>query len=193
MIHHVSVGSNDLRRAKAFYLPLLALIGFRVIKETDKAAHFDASEIVFSIETPVDGSLATSGNGVHIAFQAPDRETVRRFHAAALAAGGTDEGWPAIRENYNAHYYAAFVRDPDGNKIEAVTFTARDSYGLQAATSRSSVSLGTVAKRGTNWQAHFPLRRVRFRLSRLAFAGTFLLYSLTILSHHAEQPRIASY
>lgn len=130
MIHHVSLGSNDLRRARAFYQPLLALIGFRLIKETDKAAHFGASEISFSIETPANGLAATAGNGAHVAFQAPDRETVRRFHATAMAGGGTDEGLPGIRDGYNANYYAAFVRDPDGNKIEAVTFTARESYGL---------------------------------------------------------------
>src|SRR6201990_279677 len=121
MIHHVSVGSNHFPRAKAFYRPLMALIGFRLLKETDNAAHYGVSDIVFSIETPVDGNPATAGNGVHIAFQAPDRETVRCFHATALAAGGTDEGPPGIRENYNANYYGAFVRDLDGNKIEAVT------------------------------------------------------------------------
>jgi catechol 2,3-dioxygenase-like lactoylglutathione lyase family enzyme len=135
MIHHVSVGSNDLPRAKAFYQPLMALIGFRLLKETDKAAHYGASDIVFSIETPADGHPATAGNGVHIALQAPDRETVRCFHATALAAGGKDEGPPGIRGNYNANYYGAFVRDLDGNKIEAVTFTARESFGLQSLNS----------------------------------------------------------
>lgn len=134
MIHHVSIGSNDIERSKAFYRPLMRLIGFRLLKETDKAAHFGASDIVFSIETPLDGHPAAAGNGVHIAFQAPDRETVRFFHASTLAAGGTDEGAPGIRENYNENYYGAFVRDPDGNKIEAVTFTARESYGLQTET-----------------------------------------------------------
>jgi catechol 2,3-dioxygenase-like lactoylglutathione lyase family enzyme len=131
MIHHVSVGSNDLPSAKAFYRPLMALIGFRLLKESDNAVHFGASDIVFSIETPIDGRPAVPGNGVHIAFQAPDRESVRRFHATAIAAGGTDEGAPGIRENYNANYYGAFVRDLDGNKIEAVTHTARESFGLR--------------------------------------------------------------
>ena len=128
MIHHVSVGTNDIKRAKAFYDPLMSLIGFRILKESDKSVHYGASDIVFSLETPTDGSPATAGNGVHIAFQAPDRETVRRFHEMALANGGTDEGAPGIRENYNANYYGAFVRDLDGNKIEAVTFTARESF-----------------------------------------------------------------
>ncbi|WP_349631460.1 VOC family protein [Bradyrhizobium sp. BR 10289] len=126
----MSVGTNDVRRARAFYDPLMALIGFRVLKSSDRSVHYGASDIVFSLETPADGQPASAGNGVHVAFQAPDRETVRRFHATALAHGGHDEGAPGIREQYNANYYGAFVRDLDGNKIEAVTYTARESFGL---------------------------------------------------------------
>src|SRR4051812_41336114 len=128
MIHHVSLGTNDAVRATTFYDPLMALIGFRALKSSATAVHYGCSDIQFSLETPANGAPASVGNGVHVAFQAPDRETVRRFHATALALGGTDEGAPGIRANYNAHYYAAFVRDPDGNKIEAVTMTARESY-----------------------------------------------------------------
>jgi catechol 2,3-dioxygenase-like lactoylglutathione lyase family enzyme len=128
MIHHVSVGTNDIHRAKVFYDPLMQLIGLRLIKQSGLALHYGASDIVFSIETPINGGAASAGNGVHVAFQAPDRETVRRFHEFAIAHGGTDEGGPGIREKYNANYYAAFVRDPDGNKIEAVTHTARESF-----------------------------------------------------------------
>jgi catechol 2,3-dioxygenase-like lactoylglutathione lyase family enzyme len=130
MIHHVSLGTSDVARARAFYDPLMALIGFRLIKLSDTALHYGASDIVFSLETPVDGKPAHAGNGIHVAFQAPDRETVRRFHETALRHGGADEGQPGIRANYNANYYGAFVRDPDGNKIEAVTFTARESFHL---------------------------------------------------------------
>jgi catechol 2,3-dioxygenase-like lactoylglutathione lyase family enzyme len=129
MIHHVSIGTNDLKRAKAFYDPLMSLVGFRLLKLSEKAAHYGASDIVFSLDTPVNGAPATAGNGVHIAFQAPDRETVRRFHETAIENGGADEGAPGIRENYNANYYGAFVRDPDGNKIEAVTHTAQERMG----------------------------------------------------------------
>ena len=128
MIHHVSVGTNDMKRARAFYEPLMSLIGFRMLKSSDKAVHFGSSDIVFSLETPINGLRAAPGNGVHIAFQAPDRQTVRRFHETAIANGATDEGAPGIRENYNANYYGAFVRDLDGNKIEAVTFTARETF-----------------------------------------------------------------
>ena len=94
-------------------------------------SHYGASDIVFSVERPVDGLPAAPGNGIHIAFQAPDRETVRRFFESALANGGADEGAPGIRANYNANYYAAFIRDPDGNKIEAVTYTARGKFWLE--------------------------------------------------------------
>ena len=128
MIHHVSVGTNDMKRARAFYEPLMSLIGFRMLKSSDKAVHFGSSDIMFSLETPINGLRAAPGNGVHIAFQAPDRQTVRRFHETAIANGATDEGAPGIRENYNANYYGAFVRDLDGNKIEAVTFTARETF-----------------------------------------------------------------
>ena len=127
MIHHVSLGSNDVKRARAFYDPLMSLIGLRLLKHSERSLPYGASEIIFSIETPTDGQPTTVGNGVHVAFQAPDRETVRRFHSTALANGGVDEGAPDIRENYNANYYGAFVRDLDGNKIEAVTYTARES------------------------------------------------------------------
>jgi len=128
MIHHVSLGSNDVNSARAFYDPLMSLLGLRLLKHSDRSLHYGASDIIFSIETPIDGLPATAGNGAHVAFQAPDRETVRRFHATALALGGADEGPPGIRDNYNANYFGAFVRDLDGNKIEAVTYTARESF-----------------------------------------------------------------
>ena len=65
------------------------------------------------------------GRGFHIAFAAPSHEAVERFHAAALSAGGIDEGKPGIRENYAFNYYAAFVFDPDGHRIEAVVYPPR--------------------------------------------------------------------
>ena len=96
MIHHVSIGTNDIKRARAFYEPLMSLIGFRILKSSDKAVHFGSSDIMFSLETPINGLRAAPGNGVHIAFQAPDRQTVRRFHETAIANGATDEGAPGI-------------------------------------------------------------------------------------------------
>jgi catechol 2,3-dioxygenase-like lactoylglutathione lyase family enzyme len=124
MIHHVSVGTSDVARARAFYDPVMALLGFRSLKDHKDSANYGIGEIMFSVETPVDGNPASAGNGVHICFQALDRGMVQEFHRIALAHGGTDDGPPGVRHQYDAHYYGAFVRDPDGNKIEAVTFSA---------------------------------------------------------------------
>jgi catechol 2,3-dioxygenase-like lactoylglutathione lyase family enzyme len=125
MIHHVSLGTNDLRRARAFYDPVLALLGLRLLRQDDKSLDYGVGAVLFSLETPVNGKAATPGNGVHIAFTAEDPSMVDEFYRVALEHGGTEDGPPGLRPEYNAHYYGAFVRDPDGNKIEAVTHSAR--------------------------------------------------------------------
>ncbi|HKY80385.1 MAG TPA: VOC family protein [Sphingobium sp.] len=125
MIHHVSVGTNDVARARGFYDPLMTLLGYRNLRDHPHSLDYGVTDVVFSLETPVNGEPATAGNGVHICFEAANRETVRAFHRLALELGGTDEGVPGVRPNYDAHYYGAFVRDLDGNKIEAVTFSAK--------------------------------------------------------------------
>lgn len=121
MIHHVSLGTNDVARSRAFYDAVLAVLGLRLLKASDGSADYGVSAVLFSLETPVDGKPATAGNGVHIAFDAGGRATVDEFHATALRHGGTDAGAPGLRPEYDPHYYGAFVLDPDGNKIEAVT------------------------------------------------------------------------
>jgi catechol 2,3-dioxygenase-like lactoylglutathione lyase family enzyme len=120
-IHHVSVGVNDVARAKAFYDPLMKLLGLNVLQSDDESVDYGDRQLVFSLETPTDRQRATPGNGVHIAFAAPDRETVDAFHREALRLGGRDAGAPGLRPQYSPTYYGAFVFDPDGNKIEAVT------------------------------------------------------------------------
>jgi catechol 2,3-dioxygenase-like lactoylglutathione lyase family enzyme len=125
VIHHLSLGTNDAERARAFYDPLMALLGLRLVKQDSAGVHYGTGEILFSLVTPVDGSRAKPGNGAHVAFAARDRAMVQEFHRIALAQGGTEDGAPGLRPSYDAHYYAAFVRDPDGNKIEAVTHAAR--------------------------------------------------------------------
>lgn len=124
MIHHVSVGTNDLARATAFYAPIMDLLGLRLLHQSEQSIDYGTGEIVFSVELPVDGEPATVGNGVHVAFVARDQAMVRRFHALALANGGSSDGEPGLRPIYDPNYFGAFVRDPDGNKIEAVTFAA---------------------------------------------------------------------
>jgi catechol 2,3-dioxygenase-like lactoylglutathione lyase family enzyme len=124
MLHHVSIGTSDLQRAGAFYDPVMNAVGLRRTFEADEAIGYGAGITSFSINTPSDGQPATSSNGVHIAFEVEKRASVDAFYDAALANGGTGDGPPGLRPEYDANYYAAFVRDPDGNKIEAVTFVA---------------------------------------------------------------------
>jgi catechol 2,3-dioxygenase-like lactoylglutathione lyase family enzyme len=120
-IHHVSVGVNDVARSKAFYDPLMQLLGLRVRQADDESVDYgDDAGLVFSLETPTDKRPATAGNGVHIAFTARDREVVNGFYELALRLGGRDAGPPGPRPQYSDDYYGAFVLDPDGNKIEAV-------------------------------------------------------------------------
>jgi catechol 2,3-dioxygenase-like lactoylglutathione lyase family enzyme len=124
MIHHLSVGTNNLERARGFYNAVFAVLGLRLLKEDDKSLDYGTGAVLFSLETPVDGKPAAPGNGVHIAFMAIDPAMVDEFYRVALEHGGRDDGSPGLRPEYNPHYYGAFVRDPDGNKIEAVTHSA---------------------------------------------------------------------
>ncbi|RHW18805.1 VOC family protein [Sphingomonas gilva] len=124
MIHHLSVGTNDTARARTFYDPVMAVVGLRRMDADSESLDYGIGAFLLSIETPVDGNPATPGNGVHIAFTAEDRAMVDRFYRTALDNGGSDAGAPGLRPEYNANYYGAFVRDPDGNKIEAVTYSA---------------------------------------------------------------------
>ena len=124
MIHHVSVGTSDIKRSRAFYDPVLKILGLRLLSADDESADYGTAAVLFSVETPVDGRSASAGNGVHVAFQADHRKTVREFHQVGLANGGADGGAPGLRPAYDANYFGAFLLDPDGNKIEAVTFSA---------------------------------------------------------------------
>ena len=125
MIHHLSLGTNDIERARAFYDPVLAVLGVRCLAANEQGLGYGAATMVFSLERPFDGRAATVGNGVHVAFAAESRAMVDEFHRTALAHGGTDDGAPGLRPQYDPNYYGAFVRDPDGNKIEAVTYSAK--------------------------------------------------------------------
>jgi catechol 2,3-dioxygenase-like lactoylglutathione lyase family enzyme len=125
MIHHLSLGTNDAERARAFYDPVLAVVGIRRMKMRDGSVDYGIGALLFSLEKPKDGKPATVGNGVHIAFMAENRGMVDEFYRTALANGGEDAGPPGLRPEYDLNYYGAFVRDPDGNKIEAVTFSSK--------------------------------------------------------------------
>ena len=119
---YLTLGINDLDRAARFYDAALAPLGLvrRATEPTEVGYGFAADRRSrIWITRPYDGKPATVGNGSMIALDAPSRATVDEFHRAGLAAGGTDEGAPGLRP-YGPTFYAAYLRDPDGNKISAV-------------------------------------------------------------------------
>lgn len=120
MLHHVSFPVRDLALSGAFYDAALGALGFRRVFEDDTAIGYGLvdDEDLFCLKLRDDASAASAG--FHLAFAAPDRPAVDRFHANALAVGGSDNGAPGLRTDYGAHYYAAFLIDPDGHRIEAV-------------------------------------------------------------------------
>lgn len=110
LIDHISLVVADYDACRRFYGAVLDVLGVPLV---EGEGYFFADELFVSPGEPLTGRA-------HIAFQAADEETVQRFHAAALAAGGRDNGAPGYRD-YHPGYYAAFVLDPEGNNIEAVT------------------------------------------------------------------------
>jgi len=124
MIDHVSVAVRDLAAATRFYETLLAAIGFAKLEARPATVGFGKKYPEFWINLRA-GGIAPS-NGAHVCFRARTTEMVDAFHAAALAAGGADDGKPGVRQQHSEGYYAAFIRDPDGNRIEAVTFVGKE-------------------------------------------------------------------
>ncbi len=125
MFHHVSLGTNDLSRARAFYDPVLATLRIQLIRQEGHELVYGTNVYLISVIRPMNGKPATVGNGSHVAFSAYDRVMVDAFYSVALEHGGTSDGPAGIRPEYDSHYYGAFVLDPDGNKIEAVTYAAK--------------------------------------------------------------------
>ena len=119
IISHISLGSNDFERAVAFYNKVLPTLGCKCIMEHPGAVAFGKLYPEFWVQIPYDGQPASVGNGSHIGFMAPNRESVHAFYEAAIAAGATEDGPPGPRPEYGEPYYGCFVRDPDGHKIEA--------------------------------------------------------------------------
>ncbi|MGH8719685.1 MAG: VOC family protein [Burkholderiales bacterium] len=119
ILSHVSIGTIDFTRSVSFYEKVLAPLGCKRILEHPGAVAFGKDLPEFWVQTPIDGKPASIGNGTHFGFVAPNKEAVHAFFAAALAAGGKDEGAPGPRPDYGEPYYGCFIRDPDGHKIEA--------------------------------------------------------------------------
>lgn len=123
MYDHLSIGVSDLDRAVALYDAALAPLGIARLWRSPRAAGYGPAgftgEAPLALVVPRQGSAAPS-SAFHLALSAPSRDAVRAFHRAALAHGATDEGPPGVRAHYHPAYFAAFIVDPDGNRIEAV-------------------------------------------------------------------------
>jgi catechol 2,3-dioxygenase-like lactoylglutathione lyase family enzyme len=124
MIDHVSVGVSDLERAGRFYELALAPLGLSRLVIRPKTIGFGKNYPEFWINFRDEMPRVAPDSGVHICLRAKSAGDVDAFHAAALSAGGRSDGAPGLRPHDRVHYYAAFVIDPDGNRIEAVTFPA---------------------------------------------------------------------
>jgi catechol 2,3-dioxygenase-like lactoylglutathione lyase family enzyme len=121
---HICVGANDLSKSKKFYDAALATLGINNLGPMGETGIlYGAQGPEFLVTKPRDGSPATAANGGTIGFVAPTRAAVHAFHAAAMANGGTDEGGPGPR-SFTPTAYAAYARDPDGNKLCAYCFAA---------------------------------------------------------------------
>jgi catechol 2,3-dioxygenase-like lactoylglutathione lyase family enzyme len=124
MISYISIGSNDVERSCRFFDAALAPLGYARTFSAGGWAGYGLGGKREGLELyicpPYDGKAATFGNGSMLAFNASSREAVDAFHAAALKAGGTDEGAPGVRAQYDPSAYLAYVRDPEGNKFAAI-------------------------------------------------------------------------
>ena len=126
MFSHVTLGTNDFARAKPFWQAVTSVLELPVLFEYPGGiAYGTPTGPKIFIGPAFDGNPATNGNGTHVAFLAKTRAVVDAFHAAAMANGGTDEGAPGPRPHYHPNYYGAYVRDPDGNKLQAVCHSSK--------------------------------------------------------------------
>ena len=133
MFSHVTLGVNDIDKAVKFYDAVLATLGQKRFDKEDEFAGYGEFDDVgigtLWILKPTDGKPAASGNGTNVALLAQSRAAVEAFHAAALENGGVDEGEPGVRPEAHDNFYAAYVRDPDGNKLLAVCHAAVTAEG----------------------------------------------------------------
>jgi catechol 2,3-dioxygenase-like lactoylglutathione lyase family enzyme len=119
MFDHVSIGVRDVARSRAFYDAALKPLGYSCLSADDASLGYGAAAVALWINRSDNPVPADTASGLHFCFAAPTRASVAAFHKAALAVGGKDNGPAGLRADYGDNYYAAFVIDPDGYRIEA--------------------------------------------------------------------------
>ncbi len=125
MLDHVSIGVRNLAITKRFYDAALQPLGYECLSEGDASLGYGKGAVVLWISVTERPVPADAQSGLHFCLSAPNRRSVDSFHAAALQAGGRDNGAPGVRTDYDPGYYAAFVVDPDGYRLEAMTHEPR--------------------------------------------------------------------
>lgn len=126
MINHVSIGVRDIARAQRFYGAALKPLGYTCLSKGEGSLGYGRNQVAFWVSVVARPVPADDQSGVHFCFTAPTRTSVDAFHAAALSAGGRDNGKPGLRTEYNPNYYAAFAIDPDGYRVEAYCAQTKD-------------------------------------------------------------------
>ncbi|MBS0548163.1 MAG: VOC family protein [Proteobacteria bacterium] len=126
MFSHVTIGTNDIAKAKPFYDALMAALDLVQHAAYPEAIGYGrpGGRPQLWVLRPADKKPASAGNGITVGLEAADRTSVDAAYKAGLAAGGTDEGAPGLRKHYHPNYYGAYLRDPDGNKICVVCHKA---------------------------------------------------------------------
>lgn len=119
MLHHLSLGVHDLELSAKFYDAALGALGYRRVFEDDTAIGYGLVDDEDLLCLKLRDDARPPGAGFHLAFSAPSKAAVHDFHTAGLQSGGQDNGGPGFRPDYGEHYYAAFLVDPDGHRIEA--------------------------------------------------------------------------
>jgi len=119
MIDHISIGVHDIARAKRFYDAVLKPLGYECLSEGEGSLGYGRDAVALWIGAAERPVPPDDKSGLHVCFAAPTRNSVDTFHQAALVSGGRDNGKPGLRADYGSDYYAAFVVDPDGYRIEA--------------------------------------------------------------------------
>lgn len=129
LMSHISIGTDQLDRAIAFYDKVLGAIGAkRILDIPGIAVGYGRGYPEFWVQRPFDGKKAETANGMHFAFMVDGPEQVKAFYQAAMDAGAKDDGAPGPRPDYGDDYYCCFVRDPDGHKIEATFLDESKSH-----------------------------------------------------------------
>jgi len=137
MLHHVSVGVLNVERAATFYDPVLGALGYKRIMEfLPYAIGYGETRPEFWVQLPHNQNAASVGNGTHVGFIARSKGAVNKFHEAALAHGGSNNGEPGPRADYGPDYYGAFVFDLDGNKLEATLHSLPIAKAAKQATKK---------------------------------------------------------